>query len=263
MRGLMPRRAATSFGPMISNIYIKCSKLGHSRRYRTQGAFVGHALENLTRGDTLPLTERIMAKIFSISSGDHRAAVLARRDALVEQHLDLVPPIARAIAASLPRSFELDDLIATGYVGLLHAATRYRPSEHGDTPFSAYARPVVRGAILDSVRRKHYVENTRPSCAEMPDPAYTPNMEAVIDADRERERVTAAVEGLAPRLRNVVELHYAEDMRLPAVGARLSVGKSRASQLHMAAVRELRAELAPVAAESVVRFTLTAEVAAS
>lgn len=183
-----------------------------------------------------------MSKVVSIASGD-RAAVLRRRDKLVEAHLDMVPPIARSIAASLPRSFELDDLIATGFVGLLHAATRYRPKQHNGTPFSAYARPVIRGAILDSVRRGKYVENTRPSVTEMPEPCECPDMEGTIDAGRRRDRVAAAVANLGPRHQSVMRLHYAEDMRLPAVGACLSVGKSRASQLHMEAVRELRAEL--------------------
>lgn len=180
--------------------------------------------------------------VVSIACGD-RAAVRLRRNALVESHLELVPPIARAIAASLPATFELDDLIQAGYLGLMAAATRYRPQAHNDTPFSAYARPVIRGAILDSVRRGKYVENTRPSISELPHPAVTPEPELELDAARRRERVSEAVDRLAPRLQCVVQLHYGRDERLPAVGRELGVGKSRASQLHMEALRQLRGAL--------------------
>ena len=42
----------------------------------------------------------------------------------------------------------------------MHAASRYRPGEHSGTPFSAFARPRVHGAIIDSVRRRAWLENT-------------------------------------------------------------------------------------------------------
>lgn len=91
-------------------------------------------------------------KVCSILAGDH-AGLLRRRDELIESHLDLVPQIARSIAGSLPATIELDDLIGAGNVGLLKAATNYNPKLHNNTPFSAYARPVIRGAILDSTLR--------------------------------------------------------------------------------------------------------------
>jgi DNA-directed RNA polymerase specialized sigma subunit len=43
----------------------------------------------------------------------------------------------------------------------------------------------------------------------------------------------------------VIEWHYKDELKLPEVGRRLKVGKSRASQLHCEAVRELRGKLAP------------------
>lgn len=185
----------------------------------------------------------LQSNVISIAAGGHRARVLARRDSLVEQHLDLVDSIARAVAASLPRTFELDDLIQVGRLGLLRAATNYRPDEHNDTPFSAYARPVIRGAILDSARRGKYVENTRPSITEMPHPALECDAEGELDRARSRARLRRAVDGLAPRLKTVIQIHYGEDERLPLVGAALGVGKSRASQLHLEALQELRAVL--------------------
>jgi RNA polymerase sigma factor (sigma-70 family) len=180
-----------------------------------------------------------------IDSGD-RAALLRRRDALVEAHLDLARSLAKSIAAKLPNSFELDDLISVGYIGLLHAATRYRPGAHGGAPFPAYARQVIRGAILDSVRRGHYVENTRASCTEIPEAAHAYDREAELDNARAGERLAAAVAQLGARHRAVVGWHYGEEeLGLPAVGARLGVGERRAAQLREEAVRELRSQLVP------------------
>ncbi len=73
----------------------------------------------------------------SIARGSYRAKALFRRDALIQENLNLVPPIAWRVHLLLPPSFELDDLVSEGKLGLLHAATRYRPRQHGGTPFSA------------------------------------------------------------------------------------------------------------------------------
>ncbi|MCU1325724.1 MAG: polymerase sigma factor, FliA/WhiG family/RNA polymerase sigma factor, sigma-70 family, partial [Bryobacterales bacterium] len=98
-------------------------------------------------------TER--AKVVSIEAGSHRARLIERRNELVMSHLDLVESVARSVFAGLPPTFLLEDLIQTGRVALLDAATRYRPQQHGGAPFSAFARQVVRGAILNSTRRRH------------------------------------------------------------------------------------------------------------
>ncbi len=78
----------------------------------------------------------------------------ARRDHLVETHLDLVRQLALRLARRLPPSFELDDLVQQGCLGLLQAAERYEPALNSS--FDAYAAPRIRGAMLDSVRRRHY-----------------------------------------------------------------------------------------------------------
>lgn len=183
--------------------------------------------------------------VVSIQSGSHRERVLRRRDELVESHLDLVRQIASSIAPSLPARFELDDLIGAGNVGLLKAATNYDPRRHNGTPFSAYARPVIRGAILDSVRREawNWVDSTRTNVTEVPERSETPDLEGLLDLGRRIERVKRAVDGLGERHRDVIGGYYNEELRLPAVGERLGVGASRASQLHREAIRELRLEL--------------------
>src|ERR1700685_3975768 len=88
------------------------------------------------------------APVFSIDAGGHRERVLAARDKLVVENMALVPPIALRLKLTLRPAFEMADLIAEGNVGLIRAATRYRPQKYGGAPFSAFARPRIRGAML-------------------------------------------------------------------------------------------------------------------
>jgi RNA polymerase sigma factor (sigma-70 family) len=184
----------------------------------------------------------------SIDEGGRRARVLARRDRLVEAHLEIVPPIARRIHNSLPPSFDLEDLIATGNVALLHAATRYRPKEHNGTPFSAYARPCIRGAILDSVRRRHFTANTMPS---IDDPhgdgrPISMRLAAAPQDDLSHELMLQRLEGAVARLTRqqqaVLEQYYAED------GDRLKRAywrrRRQIAEIHENIITLLRRELA-------------------
>lgn len=144
---------------------------------------------------------------------------------------------------SLPRSFSLDDLIGAGRVGLVQAAATFRP---GRAPFSAYARPRIRGAILDSVKRAAFREAKRPFVADVAEPAsHTFVSEAAAGVDRAalELRIAAALRALPDVERAVVLLHYEDGLRMRAIGAQYGVGKSRASQIHRAAIRSLRRRL--------------------
>jgi RNA polymerase sigma factor (sigma-70 family) len=197
----------------------------------------------------------------SIDTGGHRARVLASRDDLVTQHLGLVEGIARKVASALPPCFELDDLIATGHLALLHAATRYRPQAHNGTPFSAYARKAVHGAIVESVRRKRYTEATRPGLEilqpkttrpregllhdrDIPEMARlaTPAVaEDALDAMRMARRLAEAVASLPAAQQRVLRIYYdADEPTLQEVARRLAFSKSRTRELHAAAIDELR-----------------------
>ncbi|MEB3335186.1 MAG: sigma-70 family RNA polymerase sigma factor [Cyanobacteriota bacterium] len=73
---------------------------------------------------------------------------LQRRNGLVEAHRHLVPPLANHYwhRCQEPR----EDLIQVGLLGLIRAAELFQPS--ASTPFSAFARPHIRGAILHYLR---------------------------------------------------------------------------------------------------------------
>lgn len=72
------------------------------------------------------------------------------RDRLVMEHVPLVKILAQRLAHRLPSQVEVSELISVGLLGLIDAATRYKPSL--GVPFDAFARRRVQGAMLDSLR---------------------------------------------------------------------------------------------------------------
>jgi RNA polymerase sigma factor for flagellar operon FliA len=76
---------------------------------------------------------------------------LASPDDLVEQHATLVKRIALHLAARLPSSVEVDDLIQSGMIGLLEAAGKYDPA--AGASFETFAGFRIRGAMIDELRR--------------------------------------------------------------------------------------------------------------
>ena len=78
---------------------------------------------------------------------------VAQRNCRVEQYRDLVRPIALHYASCSRESSE--DLLQVGLLGLIRAAELYR--QELQTPFSAFARPHIRGAIL------HYLRDCAPA----------------------------------------------------------------------------------------------------
>lgn len=70
-------------------------------------------------------------------------------------HADLVRRIAHHLAARLPASVEIDDLIQAGMIGLLEASRSY-DAEQGAS-FETYASIRIRGAMIDEIRRGDWV----------------------------------------------------------------------------------------------------------
>ncbi len=62
----------------------------------------------------------------------------------------------------------------------------------------------------------------------------------IIEERSERERLAALVEGLPPRQRQVVLLHYYNGKSLRAIGRQLAISPQRASQLHTSAISGLK-----------------------
>lgn len=190
-------------------------------------------------------------QVYSIDAGGHRERVLKARDALVLEHMDMVPPIAARLKLTIPPSFELADLIAEGNFGLIRAATRYRPRTHGGTPFSAFARPRIRGAMLDSIRRKRWTDNT---CEPLPIDRDRPlpssafgglgHLEEAMDERRLGKRILEAVSWLSPIQQAVVHAFFSETLpTMAVVGAALGLSEYRVALEKAQAITELRRRL--------------------
>lgn len=76
-------------------------------------------------------------------------------DALVQEHMPLVKKIALHLMARLPDHIQLEDLMQSGMVGLLEAASKYEPTQGAS--FETYAGIRIRGAIVDEIRRGDWV----------------------------------------------------------------------------------------------------------
>lgn len=77
------------------------------------------------------------------------------RNKLAEHYLPLVRIIAGRIAISLPQHVDRDDLLSSGFFGLLDAIERYELAR--GNKFETYAGVRVRGAMLDYLRSKDWI----------------------------------------------------------------------------------------------------------
>jgi RNA polymerase sigma factor for flagellar operon FliA len=77
---------------------------------------------------------------------------LARRNQLVKDHLWLVKCIARMVAARVPDTVDIDDVIGAGAIGLIKAADDFDATR--GAKFETYARHRIRGSILDDLRQQ-------------------------------------------------------------------------------------------------------------
>lgn len=73
------------------------------------------------------------------------------RDKLAEEYLPLVRHVVARIAAHLPSHVDTDELFQVGSVGLVNASRSF-DTERG-VAFKTYAFALIRGAVLDELRR--------------------------------------------------------------------------------------------------------------
>ena len=70
---------------------------------------------------------------------------------MVVKHQSLVKRIANHLAARMPASVQIDDLVQSGMIGLLEAASKYDASKGAS--FETFAGIRIRGAMLDEIRK--------------------------------------------------------------------------------------------------------------
>lgn len=73
--------------------------------------------------------------------------------------LAFVESLARRMAATMPHSIELDDLVQDGVIGLIDAARRF--DQDRGIKFETFAERRVRGAMIDALRRDAWPRGVR------------------------------------------------------------------------------------------------------
>lgn len=82
------------------------------------------------------------------------AASYATHEELVTDNIALVKRIAHHLAARLPSTIDINDLMQAGMIGLLEAARNFDPTRGAS--FDTYAGIRIRGSMLDEVRKNDW-----------------------------------------------------------------------------------------------------------
>ena len=77
----------------------------------------------------------------------------------VEAGLQFVEALARRMAATMPHSIDLGDLVQDGVIGLIDAAHRFDDSR--GIKFETFAERRIRGAMIDALRKDAWPRGVR------------------------------------------------------------------------------------------------------
>jgi len=227
---------------------------------------------------------------------------LSDKEECLKEYAPLVKRIAHHMMLKLPGSVEVDDLIQSGMMGLLDAASRY--DELRGAMFETYAAQRIRGAMLDELRGADWLPRSlrrdmrriesaisrlqqklgkAPSETEIAkelgvslpeyqqmlqegrgaqllyyedfhgegDDDFFERFEFSTDSNplellqdgRFREALVQAIDRLPERERQMMGMHYEQDMNLREIGEVMGVSESRVCQLHSQAVARLRTSM--------------------
>mgnify|MGYP001117759565 CR=1 FL=1 len=89
------------------------------------------------------------------AQAEYRAVQRQAAAEVVARNTDLVARIAHHLAARLPASVDVNDLVQAGMIGLIEASRSYDASQGAS--FETYASIRIRGAMLDEIRRGDWV----------------------------------------------------------------------------------------------------------
>ena len=143
--------------------------------------------------------------------------------------LPFVESLARRVAASMPHSIELGDLVQDGMLGLIDAACRF--DEARGIKFETFAERRVRGAMIDALRRDAWPRGVRRQRRELE--AAREQLRRELGAEPSLADLAARVGSDEARLgRTIVRINTIESTS-PLVGRRerrrrLAAGGARA-----------------------------------
>ena len=207
--------------------------------------YIGHA-------DTLPppLTPEEEAELVANLDGDKRF-----RGILVERNLRLVVYIAKKFENT---GIGMDDLISIGTIGLMKAANTFRPDKN--IKLATYASRCIENEILMFIRKTGNLR-AELSIDEPLSTDYDGNELVLSDVlgtdedgamreleeNEERRIVCAAVEALAPREREIIEMRFGlfgrREMTQKEVADALGISQSYISRLEKRILAHLKKEI--------------------
>jgi len=138
-------------------------------------------------------------------------------DQLVGQYAPLVRRLALQLAAKLPASIELDDLMQAGMMGLLDASRRFQ--ETAEAQFETYAVTRIRGAMLDELRAQDWLPRSVRSKARTIEQAVRALHQSLMRPPTEAEIAgqlglpLADYQSLLDDVQGVQIIHYEDLMR--------------------------------------------------
>ncbi len=88
-----------------------------------------------------------------------RVPLAAHQRRRVEAGVPFVESLARRVAATMPHSIDVGDLVQDGMLGLIDAARRF--DERRGIKFETFAERRVRGAMIDALRRAAWPRGVR------------------------------------------------------------------------------------------------------
>lgn len=131
------------------------------------------------------------------------------KEQYIVQYAPLVKRIAHHLAARLPPSVQVDDLVQAGLIGLLSALDHY--DELQGAQFETYASQRIRGAMLDELRQNDWLPRS---------------------ARKTMRRIEAANTALEQRLgRHPGEQELADELKVPLAEFQQMLLDARGSQL--------------------------------
>jgi RNA polymerase sigma factor for flagellar operon FliA len=95
----------------------------------------------------------------------HAQPLASNKSARIVATLPFVEALARRMAASMPHSIDLGDLVQDGVIGLIDAAQRF--DEGRGIKFETFAERRVRGAMIDALRREAWPRGVRRARREL------------------------------------------------------------------------------------------------
>lgn len=120
-----------------------------------------------------------------IKYGDEQA-----REAMVRDHAHLVKITVAKLAPTLPRNLDQEDLVGAGYLGLIRAVDQYDPAR--GVKFETYAISLIRGAVLDALRKEDWAPRSTRDKARMLQKVYA-ELEARLGGPATDEEIAQAL----------------------------------------------------------------------